>query len=245
MFESFAAGGNVLIQGASRGIGLEFVRQCLADSRVGHVIATCRSPANVTDLTPILSDLKAANPDIILGGGHFADGQLFAKQLADLNIKPKALSLVAAVTLPAFKNALGPIANGAMGPSHWEYGVAFSKEKAEKAGVTWIGPSQDEFVALFKKAAGKDLMPEYHGAEAGAAILALVLGVEKADSLDNAKVRKTLGDIKFMSFYGGWDVDETGKQVGHDMIDAQWQGGALKIVWPPAIATGTLVYPKP
>lgn len=229
----------------------EFARSVMEGAKahaqsLGYEIVFERTyPANVTDLTPILSDLKAANPDIILGGGHFADGQLFAKQLADLNIKPKALSLVAAVTLPAFKNALGPIANGAMGPSHWEYGVAFSKEKAEKAGVTWIGPSQDEFVALFKKAAGKDLMPEYHGAEAGAAILALVLGVEKSDSLDNAKVRKALGDLKFMSFYGGWDVDETGKQVGHDMIDAQWQDGALKIVWPPAAATGTLVYPKP
>ena len=50
MFESFAAGGNVLIQGASRGIGLEFVRQCLAESRIGHVLATCRSPANAADL---------------------------------------------------------------------------------------------------------------------------------------------------------------------------------------------------
>jgi NAD(P)-dependent dehydrogenase (short-subunit alcohol dehydrogenase family) len=53
MFESFAAGGNVLIQGASRGIGLEFVRQCLAESRVGHVLATCRSPANAAKLTTL------------------------------------------------------------------------------------------------------------------------------------------------------------------------------------------------
>jgi NAD(P)-dependent dehydrogenase (short-subunit alcohol dehydrogenase family) len=57
MFESFAAGGNVLIQGASRGIGLEFTRQCLAESRVGHVFATCRSPATAADL----STLAAAN----------------------------------------------------------------------------------------------------------------------------------------------------------------------------------------
>lgn len=214
--------------------------------RLGYEIVFERTyPKDVSDLTPLLSDLKASNPDVIIGGGHFPDGQLFARQLADLNIKPKALSLIAAVTLPAFKDALGGLANGTMGPSHWEYGVTFSKEKAEKAGETWIGPSQDEFVALFKKAAGKDLMPEYHGAEAGASILALVLGVEKADSLDSDKVRKALGELKFTSFYGGWDVDETGKQIGHSMIDAQWQNGELKIVWPPDAATGNLIYPKP
>jgi NAD(P)-dependent dehydrogenase (short-subunit alcohol dehydrogenase family) len=50
MFESFAADGKVLIQGASRGIGLEFVRQCLAEPRIGHVVATCRSPLAATEL---------------------------------------------------------------------------------------------------------------------------------------------------------------------------------------------------
>ena len=229
----------------------EFARSVMEGAKenapkLGYEIVFERTyPKDVSDLTPLLSDLKASNPDVIIGGGHFPDGQLFARQLADLNIKPKALSLIAAVTLPAFKDALGGLANGAMGPSHWEYGVTFSKEKAEKAGETWIGPSQDEFVALFKKAAGKDLMPEYHGAEAGASILALVLGVEKADSLDSDKVRKALGELKFTSFYGGWDVDETGKQIRHSMIDAQWQNGELKIVWPPDAATGNLIYPKP
>ena len=43
-------GGEVLIQGASRGIGLEFVRQCLAEPGVGTVWATCRDPGNAPDL---------------------------------------------------------------------------------------------------------------------------------------------------------------------------------------------------
>lgn len=50
MFESLPTGGNVLVQGASRGIGLEFVRQALASVQVGHVVATCRSPATATAL---------------------------------------------------------------------------------------------------------------------------------------------------------------------------------------------------
>jgi branched-chain amino acid transport system substrate-binding protein len=201
-------------------------------------------PAKVTDLTPLLSDLKAADAEIVIGGGHFQDGQLMNKQMADLDINPKLLSLIAAATLPAFHEALGDLAEGVMGPSHWEYGVTFNKETAEKAGETWIGPSQDEYVALFKKAVEKDMLPDYHAAEASAAVLALVLAVEKADSVDNDAVRKALGDLTFTSFYGGWDIDDTGKQAGHSMVDVQWQNGKRVIIWPESAQTGSPAYPK-
>ena len=201
-------------------------------------------PKGVTDLTPLLSDLKAAKPEIIIGGGHFQDGQLLNRQLADLDINPKLLSLIAAATLPAFQEALGDLAEGVMGPSHWEYGVTFSKKEARKSKLPWIGPSQDEFVALFKKAVGKDMLPDYHAAEAGAAVLALVMAVEKTGTVDSDAVRKTLGNQKFMSFYGTWDIDDTGKQIGHSMVDVQWQNGERKIVWPLAAKTGDVAYPK-
>jgi len=204
-------------------------------------------PKGVTDLTPLLSDMKAKKPDIVIGGGHYEDGQLFTRQMADLDINVKALSLVASVTLPAYYESLGGrLAEGVMGPSHWEYGVTFSPEGAKKAGLDWIGPSQDEFVSLFKKALGKDMIPEYHAAEAGAQVLAYVKAVENINSVDPGKVRAALGKLKFMSFYGGWDVDDTGMQIGHSMIDMQWQeGGRRVIVWPLEAATGKLVYPKP
>jgi branched-chain amino acid transport system substrate-binding protein len=214
--------------------------------KLGYDIVFKRTyPKGVTDLTPLLSALKASNPDFILGGGHFEDGQLFNRQMADLNIDVKALSLIAAATLPAFYEALTNMAEGVMGPSHWEYGVKYSEAGAKKVGLPWIGPSQDEFVSLFKKALGKDVIPDYHAAEAGAQVLAYVLAVEKANSLDSDKVRAALGDLKFMSFYGGWDVDETGLQVGHSMVDVQWQMGKRIIVWPEEAQTGRLAYPMP
>jgi branched-chain amino acid transport system substrate-binding protein len=202
-------------------------------------------PKGVTDLTPLLSALKASNPDFVIGGGHFEDGQLFNRQMADLGIDANALSLIAAATLPAFYEALTTMAEGVMGPSHWEYGVKYSEAEAKKVGLPWIGPGQDEFVALFKKALGKEIIPDYHAAEAGAAVLSYVLAVEKANSVDTTKVRKALGDLKFMSFYGGWDVDESGLQVGHSMVDVQWQMGKRVIVWPEEARTGRLAYPMP
>lgn len=202
-------------------------------------------PKGVTDLTPLLSALKASKPDFVLGGGHFEDGQLFNRQMADLKIDTDCLSLIAAATLPAFYEALGEMAEGVMGPSHWEYGVTYSKSAADKAGTPWIGPSQDEFVALFKKAVGSDMIPDYHAAEAGAQVLAYVLGVEKANSLDSDKVRKALGDLQFMSFYGNWDVDDTGMQTGHSMVNVQWQDGKRVIIWPESAQTGKPYYPMP
>jgi branched-chain amino acid transport system substrate-binding protein len=202
-------------------------------------------PKGVTDLTPLLSALKATNPDFILGGGHFEDGQLFNRQMADLDLDVKALSLIAAATLPAFYKALTSMAEGVTGPSHWEYGVKYSEAEAKKVGLPWIGPSQDEFVALFKKSLGKDIIPDYHAAEAGAQVLAYALAAEKASSLDSDKVRAALGELKFMSFYGGWDIDDTGLQVGHTMVDVQWQMGKRIIVWPPEAKTGDVAYPMP
>ena len=48
-----------------------------------------------------------------------------------------------------------------------------------------------------------------------------------------------------MSFYGGWDVNDDGMQVGHDMVDVQWQNGKRVIVYPDSAQTGKLVFPMP
>jgi branched-chain amino acid transport system substrate-binding protein len=202
-------------------------------------------PTGVNDLTPLLNAIKASDPDFVIGGGHYEDGQLFCRQMADMNLNVNAFSLIASATLPAFYDALGSKAEGVMGPSHWEMGVTYSEDVAEQRGMTWIGPSQDEFVRLFKENTGKDMTPDYHAAEAGAQVLAYALGVENAGSTDSKAVRDALGKLEFMSFYGGWDIDETGLQVGHTMVDIQWQDGERVIVWPEAAQTGEPVYPMP
>jgi len=202
-------------------------------------------PKHVSDLTPLLSDLRAAKPEIILGGGHFPDGQLFARQMADMDINVKALSMIVAVTLPAFYEALGNKAEGIVGPAQWEFGVKYSPAEARKLGLEWFGPTNKEFVKLAKGFSGGEA-PDYHAAEAGAAPLVFVKAVELANSLDPDKVRAAFNKLHLMTFFGEFKIDpDSGLQTAHSMVVVQWQNGKKVIVWPPAAATGKLCYPMP
>lgn len=215
---------------------------------LGYKIVFKRTyPEVVTDLTPLLSDLKATKPDIVIGGGHYEDGMLFLRQMADMDIDVKALSLAASAYYPTYYKAVGGnLAEGVMAASHWEHGVTYTPEMAKKVGLEWIGPSQDEFVNLFKKlAVMKDLEPSDLAAVPVASVLALVKAIETANSLDSDKIRAVLGKLKFMSFYGVWQVDETGLQTGHSMVIVQWQGGKRVMAWPLEAQTGKLSYPMP
>jgi NAD(P)-dependent dehydrogenase (short-subunit alcohol dehydrogenase family) len=55
MLTSFPDGSRALVTGASRGIGLEFVRQLLDAPQFAHVFATCRQPALATPLNELAS----------------------------------------------------------------------------------------------------------------------------------------------------------------------------------------------
>ncbi len=206
-------------------------------------------PADAQDLTPVLQPLKELNPDIVIGGGHFADGQLLARQLYELGIRPKLIGILVAPALPEFYENLGDAAEGIVYPSQWEPKVKFSPENVPE-GYEWYGPTVDEFIQYFKQVAqerGKgDIMPSYHAADAGAAILFLVKAIEKAGSLDPDAVRQAMNDLALYTFYGKIKIDpETGLQIGHEMIVGQWQNGVKVIIWPPEAAEAEPLYPLP
>ena len=200
-------------------------------------------PAEAKDLTPALTEMKAKSPDILLGGGHFADGQLLAKQMGDLGIEVKAASILVAPALPAFVQALGKQANGFISPAHWEIGARFSPETTKAIGSGYFGPTQEWFVNEFRKIS-KGIDPEYHAADAIASMLVYVKAIEMAQNLDVDKVRGTLNKLWFVPFYGEWGIDpETGKQVRHSMVLIQWQNGKKEIVWPIEAQTAKPCYP--
>ncbi len=191
-----------------------------------------------TDFAPFINKITATNPDAIMGGGHFADGTTFAKQLFEKKVPVKFVSLLVAPPEPTFKD-IGDAAVAIIGPSQWEPQVTYSTESAKAAGLPYYGLSAkaftDAYVAKYKS------QPSYHSAGGYAQGLILQKAIEDADSIDPAKVVAALDKMKLMTFYGviqfSTEAKTHGKQAAHDMVYMQWQknaAGALvtQIVWP-------------
>ncbi len=192
-----------------------------------------------TDFAPIINKIPA-EVDAVMGGGHFADGQQFAKAMFEKAIQAKFISLLVAPPEPTFAE-IGDAALGIVGPSQWEPLAAFTPD---------YGPTGAEFVDAYKAAYGEE--PSYHAAGGYVAGLILQKGIETAGSLDPAAIKAALDGVDMMTFFGHIKFDASaenhGLQIGHSMVYIQWQkdaSGALvkQVVWPAEGKTSDSLYP--
>jgi ABC-type branched-subunit amino acid transport system substrate-binding protein len=192
-----------------------------------------------TDFAPIINKIPA-DVDAVMGGGHFADGQQFAKALFDKGVNAKFISLLVAPPEPTFAE-IGDAAFGIVGPSQWEPLAAFTPD---------YGPTGADFVSAYKAAYNED--PSYHAAGGYTAGLILQKGIETAGSLDAEAIKAALDGVDMMTFFGHIKFDTSaeqhGLQTGHSMVYIQWQkdaSGALvkQVVWPAEGKTAEPVYP--
>jgi len=209
-----------------------------AESKGFNIVVFEGYDTGTTDFAPFINKISATNPDAILGGGHFADGTTFAKQLYEKKIPLKFVALLVAPPEPTFKD-IGDAAQYIIGPSQWEPQVTYSADSAKAANIPYFGPSvkafTDAYVAKYKET------PSYHSAGGYAQGLILQKAIEDADSVDPAKIVAALDKMNLMTFYGvvkfSTDAKTHGKQTAHDMVYMQWQkdsAGKLvtQIVWP-------------
>jgi branched-chain amino acid transport system substrate-binding protein len=187
-----------------------------------RVVATEYFPAGATDVSSAITKVKGLRPDLVIGSVHLAEGIAIIKQSNELGFKPSGgFGETVAPPTPDFAQALGPLANGVLGSTQWTSTVAGSEPL--------FGSARD-YAATFQQMFHKP--PEYHGAEATAACLALALAVDKAGSTDPTKVRNALASLDTPSFFGPIKFDSTGKNVTKKMGVIQIQNGAVVSVWP-------------
>jgi branched-chain amino acid transport system substrate-binding protein len=190
-------------------------------------------PNGTTDVSSALTKIKPSNPDVIIGSAHLAEGVAIVKQSTELGVKPKGFAETVAPPTPDFVQALSKSAEGVLGSTQWTVKT--------KGTDKWFGSAADYAKTFAGQFNGRDV--EYHGAEATAACLALVLAVEKAGSTDPTKVRDTLAGLNEQSFFGPIKFNDKGQNLTKTMGVIQIQNGKPVSVWPKDTAEAPMKWP--
>jgi ABC-type branched-subunit amino acid transport system substrate-binding protein len=186
------------------------------------------------DLSPILSDLKDDDPNMVLLCARIGDSLSFVRTAKAVGLNPEMFGIIVAPFDPAFVEQLGKDADYIFGPCQWTSDLPYDGPV--------FGRSED-YARLFRDMFGKE--PGYHSAAATACGVAYQLALEKASSLNREDVRDALVSLDAMTFYGRIKFNEQGMDIYNPMVAIQVQRGKRVTVWPEHLATGSAIYPTP
>jgi branched-chain amino acid transport system substrate-binding protein len=191
-------------------------------------------PNGTSDVSQALTKIKPKNADVIIGSAHLIEGVALIKQAKELGVSPSGgFGETVAPPTPDFAKTLGASADGVLGSTQWTV--------TTKGSDAWFGSATDYAATFGKQFGGRK--PEYHGAEATAACLALVLAVQKAGSTEPDKVRDALASLDEQTFFGPLKFSAAGQNSAKPMSVIQIQGGKPVTVWPKDAAEATLKWP--
>ncbi|MGI8643212.1 MAG: amino acid ABC transporter substrate-binding protein [Thermomicrobiales bacterium] len=195
-----------------------------------EVVINEQYPAKATDVSSVLTRVRDANPDMLIGGSYLPDAVLITRQAKELGVNPKLYAFSVGAAQPDFAEGLGEDANFVLGPSMWEPEIDT--------------PGNGDFVANYQQMHGRD--PDYHSAAGYSACEVLETAVTEVGSLDTEAIRDQLLLMDLPTVLpGSFKVDERGQMIGHIPLTVQWQGGLKVIVAPENIKRGDLQLPTP
>lgn len=189
--------------------------------------------AGAIDFKPILTKVKATNPDMIYMVSYVMDASLLMRQSKELRINPKMfVGGGAGFTLPEFAKSAGDASDGVYSATLWVETLPF--------------PGAKEYFNKFLKKYGSET--EYHGAEAYAAMYVVADALKRAKTITPKDVRDALTTTDMKTAFGPVKFISYGKKTQQNKLDTyliQWQKGELEAVWPKSVATKPYIYPTP
>src|SRR5262249_39949400 len=159
------------------------------------VVYSEKYPPQTTDVSALLKQVKAANPDVLVASSYFEEAVLIVKQAKQLKLCPKMLALPLGPEFPDFVKSLGKDADYVYGSAWWR---AWWLPNMGWKGRDF-GSSRDYAEAMMKRT-GRE--PTYLEAGGTAAGLFLQMAIEKANSLDTDAVRAVFGTTEIETFWG-------------------------------------------
>jgi len=187
-------------------------------------------PVGNLDFSASMSKIKAAKPDWIYVTGYDKDLILARKQMADLGVTAPIVTMVTGPAYPEFINNLGKLADNVSSVTWWHQATPYTADDVFGSTKAF----HDEYVSRAKAE------PDYVGASSAAALVALQKAIEKAGTLDKAKVRDALAALDITTFYGPIKFGANGMNAGRELPVIQVQGGKVVLLYPEAIKQAEL-----
>lgn len=190
-------------------------------------------PSENVDMTPIVSKIAAANPDMVVGGTQAGDGYSLVKAMVQARFSPKFLFLSNGPNSPGeFPSKVGvKNVNGIFSASDWYPDAKTAGNKA--------------FVKAFLKAyGGKASSIDPGSAEAYAVGQVVETVAKRIKSIDNAKIIAALHKGTWPTVEGTLHWNSIGEPQGQFLL-MEWLNHQLYPVQPKSVAVKKPVYPKP
>jgi len=183
-------------------------------------------PPNISDMTPLLTKIKAAKVDGILVLSYPADSFLYMKQSKEIGIKAPLQFVMVGPTIPVFPKAFGAHANGIITLGHWS---PLQKK--------WW-PRAKNFDAAYK--AKYKMSPDYLDSALAYMSLEILEQAVATAGIDKAKLRQTIAGGTFQTINGPVKfVGVENKLLPTGFLQIQKDG--THIVWPKSMATSGIM----
>jgi len=196
--------------------------------------------ASITDATPLVTKMRAANIDVAFLVSYTVDGQLILTTMDTMGFKPLVIGGGAAFIWSDIVSAIGDKINGVCSVGSWSW----------DAKIIYENPARRDVTRRYKERYGH-FMEEQAGEHYGMVWL-IKEAIERAGSADPEKVRDSLANIKItpedgmVAFFqpGYIEFDENGRNIHVYPTVIQWQNQEPRTVYPERSATAEVVRPK-
>lgn len=199
-----------------------------------NTIIDDRMPKDLNDLTTFLTKIKALKPDVLLISGHEKGAATAARQMGEHKIDVPLIGVTHCESAKIVSD-FPKVAEGFVCPTQWD--------ETMKASDPMFGTAANYNVEM-KAAHPEYKVVPYQTAQASAAIYVWKDALQRAQSLDQEKVREALTKTDMPTFYGHVKFASDGSNPGKSIVMRQIQGGKYIVVAPPNVAAGPVVYPR-
>jgi|TARA_B110000211_G_C14091561_1_gene559457 branched-chain amino acid transport system substrate-binding protein len=181
-------------------------------------------PPDISDMTPLIIQIKAADADAVLALTYPADAFLYMGQARELGVEADLQFLLIGPTIDAFGKAFGPAADGVVTLAHWS---------PEQSAWPRAKPFFDAYVAKF----GQE--PDYLDSALAYMSVEILQQAVATAGLDKDALRAAITDGTFDTINGEVRFDGVQNSVTPTAF-VQRQGDKVQLVWPKDIATAPL-----